>query len=241
MWILPRICIFEFTKAVLVFSVHIFFTSPLKDKILPCFHSIGESTETHGVYMNCAKTSTHPFSQCFHSLIVSIDAQKFQFFNWFIDFNWGLISLQYCGGFCCTLTWISHRCTVSTLSRPSHLPPHPIPLGCPSAASLSALFHASNSDRWSVSHMVIYMFQCYSLKSSHPRLLPQSPKVCFYICVSQIISPGWMHETSAQAWCNGKTQRNRVEMEVEVGIRMGNTCNSMADSCECMTKTTTIL
>ena len=26
--------------------------------------------------------------------------------------------------------------------------------------------------------------------------------------VRQIISPGWMHETSAQGWCTGKTQRN---------------------------------
>ena len=25
---------------------------------------------------------------------------------------------------------------------------------------------------------------------------------------------GWMHETSARAWCAGKTQRNRVEEEV---------------------------
>ena len=38
-----------------------------------------------------------------------------------------------------------------------------------------------------------------------------------------------------------KTQRNRVEREVGGGIRMGNTCKSMADSCQCMTKTTTIL
>ena len=29
---------------------------------------------------------------------------------------------------------------------PSLLPPHPIPLGCPSALTLSALFHASNLD-----------------------------------------------------------------------------------------------
>ena len=35
-----------------------------------------------------------------------------------------------------------------------------------------------------------------------------------------------------------KTQRNRVEREVGGGIRMGNTCNSMADSCQCMTKHT---
>ena len=60
----------------------------------------------------------------------------------------------------------------------SHLPPHPIPQGGPSAPALSALFHASNLDWWSISHMVIYMFQCYSLKSSHPCPLPQSPAVC---------------------------------------------------------------
>ena len=49
------------------------------------------------------------------------------------------------------------------------------------------------------------------------------------------------HETSARAWCTGKTQRNRVEREGGGGIGMGNTCNSMADSCQCMTKSTTIL
>ena len=42
-------------------------------------------------------------------------------------------------------------------------------------------------------------------------------------------------------WCTGKTQRDRVEREVGGGIGMGNTCKSMADSCQCMTKTTTIL
>ena len=36
----------------------------------------------------------------------------------------------------------------------------------------------------STSHMVIYMFQWYSLSSSQPRLLPQSPKVCsLYLCL----------------------------------------------------------
>ena len=52
---------------------------------------------------------------------------------------------------------------------------------------------------------------------------------------------GGMHETSAWAWCTGKTQRNRVEREVGGGIRMGNTCNSMADSCQYMTKPTEML
>ena len=59
--------------------------------------------------------------------------------------------------------------------------------------------------------------------------------------VKEITSPGWMHETSARAWCTGKTQRDRVEREVGGGIGMGNTCISKADSCQCMTKTTTVL
>ena len=31
--------------------------------------------------------------------------------------------------------------------------------------------------------------------------------------VKQITSPGWMHETSAQGWCTGKTQRDGMERE----------------------------
>ena len=53
--------------------------------------------------------------------------------------------------------------------------------------------------------------------------------------------PSWMHETSAQGWCTGKTQRDGMRREAGEGIGMGNTCKSMADSCECMAKTTTIL
>ena len=103
----------------------------------------------------------------------------------FISFNWRLITLQYCVDFCHTLTWIGPGVHVFPHPEPlSHLPPHPIPLGCPSAPALSTLFHVSNLDWWSVSHMVIHMFQVYSLKSSHPRLLPQSPKVCsLYLCL----------------------------------------------------------
>ena len=59
--------------------------------------------------------------------------------------------------------------------------------------------------------------------------------------VKQITSPGWMHETSAQAWCTGKTQRDQEDWEVGGGFGMGNTCISMAYSCQCMTKTITIL
>ena len=67
-----------------------------------------------------------------------------------------------------------------------------------------------------------------------------SIKTCILSRVKQNTSPGWMHETSGQACCTGKTQRDWVEREVGGEIGMGNTCNSMADSCQCMTKTTTI-
>ena len=68
-----------------------------------------------------------------------------------------------------------------------------------------------------------------------------SIETCTLSRMKQISSPGWMHETSARAWCTGKTQRDCVEREMGGGIGMGNTCKSMANSCQCMTKTTTIL
>ena len=106
-------------------------------------------------------------------------------FSFLFCFNWRLITLQYCGGFCHTLTWISHGCTcVPHPELPSHLPSYPIPKGHPSALALSTLSHALNLDRKSISHVIIYMFQCYSLKSSNPHLLPQSPNFCsLYLCL----------------------------------------------------------
>ena len=68
-----------------------------------------------------------------------------------------------------------------------------------------------------------------------------SIETCILSRVKQITIPGGMHETSARTWCTGKTQRDQVEREVGGGIRMGNTCRSMADSCQCMTKPTEML
>ena len=103
----------------------------------------------------------------------------------FIYFNWRLIALQYCSHFCYTLTWTSHGCTCVPHPEPtSQLPPHPIPQGQPSAPALITLSHALNLDWRSISQMMIYMFQCSSLKSSHPCLLPQSPKDCsIHLCL----------------------------------------------------------
>ena len=41
--------------------------------------------------------------------------------------------------------------------------------------------------------------------------------VCILSIVKQITSPGWMHETGAQGWCTGKTQRDGMEREAGGG------------------------
>jgi len=107
------------------------------------------------------------------------------FFTLFIYFGGEANYFTVLYWFCHTLTWIHHRCTcVPHPEPPSHLPPHPIPLGHPSAPAPSTLYHASNLDWWFVSHVIIYMFQCHSPKSSHPHPLPQSPKDCsIYLCL----------------------------------------------------------
>ena len=84
----------------------------------------------------------------------------------FIFISWRLITLQYCSGFCHTLTWISHGFTcVPHPDPPSHLPPHPIPLGLPSAPALSTcLMHPTwavicfTFDSMLVSMLFLYNF-----------------------------------------------------------------------------------
>ena len=66
-------------------------------------------------------------------------------------------------------------------------------------------------------------------------------ETCILSRGKQITTPGQMHETSARAWCTGKTQRDGRGRAAGGGIGMGNTCKPMADSCQCMAKTTIIL
>jgi len=100
------------------------------------------------------------------------------FFFYFkcIYFNWRIITLQYCDGFCHTAAWNGHKHTRDPPSwTPLPLPSPPCPsglsqtIGCPASCIKLALAIYL--------HMIMYMFQCYSLKSSQPHLLPLSPKV----------------------------------------------------------------
>ena len=43
--------------------------------------------------------------------------------------------------------------------------------------------------------------------------------------VKEITSPGWMHETNAQGWCTGKTQRDGMRREAERGLGWGTHVN----------------
>ena len=68
----------------------------------------------------------------------------------------------------------------------SPLPPPslPNPSGSSQCTRTEHLSHASNLVWWSVSSLIIYMFWCCSLETSHPCLLSQSPKVCsVHLCL----------------------------------------------------------
>ena len=90
--------------------------------------------------------------------------------------------------FCHISKWICHRHTCVPHPEPSSLlPPHTIPLGHPSAPAPSIQYHASNLDWQFISHMILYMFQCHSPKSSHPLPLPESKRLV-YTSMSLLLS-----------------------------------------------------
>ena len=102
-----------------------------------------------------------------------------------IYFNWRIIPLQYCNGF---LPYINMNQPQVYICPPILNPTSLLTLSfwvVPRALALGALLHASNLHWSPILHMAIYMFQFYSLKSSsHPHLLPQSPKVSsLHLCL----------------------------------------------------------
>ena len=64
-------------------------------------------------------------------------------------------------------------------------------------------------------------------------------ETCIISCMKQVTSPGSMHDTG----CLGLVHWDNPEGwdKEGGGFRIGDTCTLMADSCQCMAKTTTIL
>ena len=100
---------------------------------------------------------------------------------------WMLITLQYCSGF--VIHW--HESTTGVHVFPILNPPptflpiaslRVIPVHQPWAPCI--MHRTWTGDSFDMIHMIIYMFQCHSPKSSHPRPLLQSPKDCFiHLCL----------------------------------------------------------
>ena len=64
-------------------------------------------------------------------------------------------------------------------------PPSPShPSGSSQCTSPEHLSHASNLGWWSVSPLIVYLFQCCSLRSSHLAFSHRVQKSVLYICVS---------------------------------------------------------
>ena len=54
--------------------------------------------------------------------------------------------------------------------------------------------------------------------------------------VKRIASPGSMQDTGCSGLVLGMTQRDDMGREVGEGLRMGNPCTLVVDSCQCMGK-----
>ena len=74
-------------------------------------HQLPELAQTHVHQVDDAIQPSHPLSSPSPPAFNLCQYQSLFFKKKIIYFNWRLITLQCCGGFCHTLTWISHRCT----------------------------------------------------------------------------------------------------------------------------------
>ena len=108
----------------------------------------------------------------------------------FCFFNWRLLISQYCGGFCHTVTWISHRCTC--FQAPSWTP---LPSPSPSHPSVSS---QCTSPEHPVSRIEPGLAICFTYDNIHvsmlfSQIIPRSPsptesKSLFFTSVSLLLS-----------------------------------------------------
>ena len=56
-------------------------------------------------------------------------------------------------------------------------------------------------------------------------------ETCIISYMKRIANPGSMHDTGCLELVHWETQRDGMGREVGVGVRMGNTCTPIVDSC----------
>ena len=134
------------------------------------------------MFCSTPDNSTHHEKLFLHSAPFSnIPLAYTHFFFSFIFISWRLITLQYCSAIHWHESATIYMYSPSRYPFPPPSPPHPS--GSSQCTKPEHLSHASNLGWWSVSPLTVYLFQCCSLWTSHPRLLPESQSL-FYISVS---------------------------------------------------------
>ena len=124
-----------------LFFLSLFLSSPCKLNCCALFAVFPSCQSTQAQFsrlsISLALLLIGQYHLWFPLFIKSISCTRFFIFFSFIFVSWRLITLQYCSGFCHTLTWISHGFTcIPHPDSSSHLPLYPIPLGLTSAPSL---------------------------------------------------------------------------------------------------------
>ena len=109
------------------------------------------------------------------------------FFFSFIFISWRLITLQYCSGFCHTLTWISHGVTCIPHPNPlSHLLLHQIPLGLGKPLVMTKIIRINWQletvrspylSHWSVNSLLLFFFF-----PNFPQFIYLFKRVCVCVC-----------------------------------------------------------
>ena len=103
-----------------------------------------------------------------------------------IYFNWRIITLQYCDVFVIHQHESSIAIHVSPHPEPpSHLPPYPIPRGCPRVSALGALRHV-----WNLTLVICFTYGTVHVSMLFSQIIPPTPPtesqsslhLCFLCC-----------------------------------------------------------